>query len=117
MWAKICMKLCSKGVGAMIRGCQKKVIWIRNTGCELFEEAYFIMSDTAEQKNMKDTDMVAQANRLIEASPFRSYWNSSSAPDLKKTKIKIPLKKRLRWFLCGSLLSASILLLVDFLMI
>jgi hypothetical protein len=29
----------------MVRGCQKKIIYLKNTGSEVFEEAYFVVRE------------------------------------------------------------------------
>lgn len=52
-----------------MRGCQKKIVFLKNTGSHIFDEAYFILkSDGQEQKNDKNVtrDMVCEANRIIE---------------------------------------------------
>lgn len=51
----------------MVRGYQKRVVFLKNTGSELFEEAYFVMSDKNEKKK-PPVDMLREANRIIEAS-------------------------------------------------
>lgn len=49
-----------------MRGYQKKVIYIKHTGSNLFDEAYFVVGPSGE--NMKSGDMVLEANRIIEDS-------------------------------------------------
>ena len=49
-----------------MRGYQKRVIYLKNTGSQLFDEAYFIVSPFAENKN--ENDMVIEANKIIEDS-------------------------------------------------
>ena len=51
-----------------MRGCQKKVIFLKNTGCELFDEAYFVVSRECEEKNVCEDSMIAAANRIIKDS-------------------------------------------------
>ncbi len=46
------------------KGCEKRMIMIKNTGSELFEEAYFILNNKKAQ-NTSRTDMVKEANRII----------------------------------------------------
>ena len=48
-----------------MRGYQKRVIYLKNTGSSLFEGAYFIVK--ADNKNIpaKQSDMVQEANRII----------------------------------------------------
>ena len=47
----------------MIKGCQKKIIFLKNTGCDLFEEAYFIMKDCAIDKGQ--SDIVLEATKIV----------------------------------------------------
>lgn len=48
-----------------MRGYQKRVIFLKNTGSELFEEAYFVVKDGMGEKR-SHLDMVGEANRIIE---------------------------------------------------
>ena len=47
----------------MIKGCERRIIYIRDTESPIFKEAYFILRDGASPKR-KD-DMVAEAMRII----------------------------------------------------
>ena len=49
-----------------MRGYQKKVIFLKNTGSHLFDEAYFVVSPNGAAA--KKDDMVIEANRIIEES-------------------------------------------------
>ncbi len=49
-----------------MRGYQKRIICLKHTGSHLFEEAYFIVSPSS--VNIKDSDMVEEANRIINDS-------------------------------------------------
>lgn len=51
-----------------MRGCQKKVIFLKDTGSHLFDEAYFIVSQACEDACIGEGDMVFEANRIIEES-------------------------------------------------
>jgi len=48
-----------------MRGCQRKVIFLKNTGCDLFDEAYFLVSRESEERNVSEDSMIAAANRII----------------------------------------------------
>lgn len=48
---------------SMIKGCERRIIYIRDTESPIFKEAYFILRDGASPKR-KD-DMVAEAMRII----------------------------------------------------
>ncbi len=51
-----------------MRGYQKKVIYLKNTGSHLFDEAYFIVSREGEATGLGQGDMVYEANRIIDES-------------------------------------------------
>ena len=48
----------------MVRGYQKRVIHLKNTGSSLFDEAYFIVKEK-EEKAFRNQDMISEANRII----------------------------------------------------
>lgn len=47
----------------MIKGCHKSIIFLKNTGSELFDEAYLVVNPSATER--KDRDIVLEASRLI----------------------------------------------------
>ena len=51
-----------------MRGYQKRVIYLKNTGSPLFDEAYFIVSREGEATGLASGDMVYEANRIIDES-------------------------------------------------
>lgn len=51
-----------------MRGYQKKVIFLKDTGSHLFDEAYFVVSRRGEEAHVEQTDMIYEANRIIRES-------------------------------------------------
>ena len=51
-----------------MRGYQKKVIFLKDTGSHLFDEAYFVVSRQGEAAHIEQSDMVFEANRIIKES-------------------------------------------------
>ena len=51
-----------------VRGYQKKVIFLKDTGSHLFDEAYFVISRKGEEAKIDQSDMVLEANRIIKES-------------------------------------------------
>ncbi len=49
-----------------MRGYQKRIIHLKHTGSHLFDEAYFVISPSAQTRG--DPDMISEANRIIEDS-------------------------------------------------
>ena len=50
----------------MVRGCQKKIIYLKNTNSEVFDEAYFVVNDKVLDKDITECDMVKEANRILD---------------------------------------------------
>ncbi|MBQ7225765.1 MAG: hypothetical protein IJX02_04080 [Clostridia bacterium] len=86
----------------MIKGCHKSIVFLKNTGSELFEEAYFIVKPGANVASKED--IVYQATQL--------------ANGLCKQEHKLPKKRtRLLFFLLGCLVGFGIMLLLHFIFI
>lgn len=51
-----------------MRGYQKKVIFLKDTGSHIFDEAYFVVSREGEAAHIEQSDMVFEANRIIKES-------------------------------------------------
>ena len=47
-----------------MRGYQKSIIYLKNTGSHIFDEAYFVVSPTG--ASTKKDDMIIEANRIVE---------------------------------------------------
>ncbi len=48
-----------------MRGYQKKVIYVKNTGSDIFEEAYFVVKGDGYDGGYSHEKMVDEANRII----------------------------------------------------
>ncbi len=46
----------------MLRGCQKKVVFLKNTGNELFEEAYFVIKPEFEA--ISEYEIISEATKI-----------------------------------------------------
>ena len=49
-----------------MRGYQRRVIFLKNTGSALFDEAYFVMRSEEMTEGKTEADMVSEAARIIE---------------------------------------------------
>ena len=59
-----------------MRGYEKKIIHLKNTGSRYFEEAYFIVKDNKNERCTSDKEfMVDEATRIIEEN-FNFYSES-----------------------------------------
>ncbi len=80
-----------------MRGYQRKVIHIKNTGSYLFDEAYFVLSRDGEALHIGEDDMVTEANRIINDERYRRL-KSSPLTRYKKEIISA---------LCGIIIGAA----------
>ncbi len=52
----------------MLRGCQKKIVFLKNTGSKIFDEAYFVISGKDDAPHVSEEMMVDEAKRIINES-------------------------------------------------
>ena len=74
-----------KGLIYMIKGCEKRVVWLRNTESDIFEQAYFILSEASRGKSCTESDIVAEAKRIIGRTPVSGWWEEAE-PETKKRR-------------------------------
>lgn len=82
----------------MIKGCHKNVVFLKDTGSEFFDEAYFIVKPNA--KNFSGKDIVTEATKLV-----NTY--SEKKKEKKKTG-------KLLAFCTGVILGFAIMLFLHF---
>lgn len=88
-----------------MRGYQKKVIFLKNTGSHLFDEAYFVMSQKGEDAAVEQSDMVFEANRIIRESLGDKEKRIRGERVREKKTFLIP-------FFLGALISAALTVIV-----
>lgn len=93
------------GDGKM-RGYQRKVIHIKNTGSYLFDEAYLVLSRDGEDLGLGEDDMVTEANRIINDKSYKGI----------KRGIFIRYKRQIISLSAGIMIGALTSLLVFYLM-
>lgn len=87
----------------MIKGCHKNIVFLKDTGSELFDEAYFILKPNAHEK--KETDIISEATRIV-----------NSLDDGSKRKGRGRLSK-LFSFLVGAIIGVSAMLIIHLILI
>ena len=87
----------------MIKGCEKRVVWIRNTESETFDQAYFILSESAYEKKKSESDIVAEAKRIIGQAPITGWWEE---PSITKKRRLSSASSSLAFFVIGFALGA-----------
>ena len=90
----------------MVRGCQKKIIYLKNSGSNLFEEAYFVIKNDSQYEEMSECDMIEEANRIINESFYQEEL------DTLGRRIISFLKKYIVPFVIGAVVGVAIALLI-----
>ena len=49
----------------VVRGCQKKIVYLKSTGSDVFTDAYFVVRDNA-LENISECEMIKEANRILD---------------------------------------------------
>lgn len=91
-----------------MRGYQRKVIFLKDTGSHLFDEAYFVVSRRGEEANIGKSDMILEANRIIKESLTYREKRARGIKSLLRRDVIIP-------FSVGSLVSFLVTTLIYFL--
>ena len=81
-----------------MRGYQRKIIHLKNTGSYLFDEAYFVLSRDGEDLHLGEDDMVKEASRIIDARNYIRIENN----------FLIRNKRRILLLLSGALSGAAV---------
>ena len=68
----------------MLKGCQKRVIYLSSTDSALFEEAYFILKEKQPPKTPPKKDMVKEAKRLILSYASKEDMEKAAAQTRKR---------------------------------
>ena len=83
----------------MLRGYQKKIIFLKNIGSDVFYEAYLVVNDKYESKKFIKKDMIHEAEKIINESLDRKCGRHKIS---KKTLLCITVS-----FLIGAILGVS----------
>ncbi len=88
------------------KGAQRRMIFLKNTGSELFESAYFILNENAAVERAGEDDMIREANRIVGA-------NMMGLPSLRREKRSEHSARlqRILWFSVGSVVGSGMALL------
>lgn len=90
----------------MLRGCQKKIIYLKNTGSDVFDEAYFIVGERAIGAGMRECDMVEEANRILD-----ECFSKEEKCDFKQKTLAF-LKAKTIPFITGMIIGIICVLLI-----
>ena len=88
----------------MLRGYQKKIIFLKNIGSDVFDEAYLVMNERYEKERFIKKDMITEAEKIINESLNRASGRRKIS---KKTLFCVGIS-----FLIGAILGTVICLAI-----
>ena len=95
----------------MIKGCNKRVIVMKDTGNSMIEEAFFILKADAIKEALREEDIIKQANKILEKSMCDEEFSCFKAGQTRK-KSKNTLSSFLLGGVFGALLMAGIVMVL-----
>ena len=87
----------------MIKGAQKQMIVIRTGASKYFDEAYFVLKSGIKPKREEQTDLLAEANRILK--------ESENAKKTTKKLFRQPLVCLIAGVLLGGILASGLYIL------
>ncbi len=88
----------------MLRGYQRKIIFLKNIGSDIFDEAYLVMNERYEKERFVKKDMIIEAEKIINESLDRANGRRKIN---KRTLLCVTLS-----FLIGAILGTAICLAI-----
>lgn len=87
----------------VIKGCNKRVIVMKETGNAMIEEAFFILKPEAGRAGISEGDIIKQANLILEKSAYDERFSRLSMNVAKNKK-----KSNFSSFWSGAVIGAII---------
>ena len=69
----------------MLKGCQRRIIMVKDTGSPCFDAAYFVLRQSTPE-SLSKTDMLAEASRVIDACSVAGCFAEGKAIPAKKRR-------------------------------
>lgn len=92
-------------VEKVVRGCQKRIVYLKSTGSEVFSDAYFVVRDNA-LSDICECDMVKEANKILD-----ECVSLDEKLSLGQTVFEIA-KRKIIPFLLGTVVGMIIVILI-----
>ncbi len=74
---------------------EKRMLMLKNTGSSFFDEAYFVLRDNVMKSKIPETQLIKEANRIVNESYISGYFNNPKAQKKNNTY------ERTKFFLGG----------------
>ena len=100
----------------MLKGCQRRIIMVKDTGSKYFDSAYFVIKHDLPSSSL-ESDMLAEAHRMIDACEIKNASSEKSSTSAvsaasKRKKLSSTLMG-LMLFLAGVSLAATVILILN----
>ncbi len=93
----------------MIKGCSKRMIVLKNTGSELFDEAYFVVKPHRAVSSFKgEKAFIDEAHRILNEAGFSPSYLKSKERPLKSVFFSGALCGLFFGFACAAIIFISI---------
>ena len=89
----------------MIRGAKKNMIVVRTRDSRMFEEAYFVMRRDSSLSRIEESDMLWEANRILESAVPRAEQATCSPVTAERGR----RRREAIWFLLGLVSGSGIM--------
>ena len=89
----------------MVKGCERRIVHLKNTDSKLFEEAFFLLKEEKIEKPPSQGTMVREANRIVEENITGGGILEEPMP------LSFSMRQVLFAFLLGMLLGSGLILL------
>ena len=91
----------------MLKGAEKRMIVVRTRDSRMFEEAYFVVRPEADRDSRNESDMIREANRLLENS--MAGWQDETVRGTSPIHRRGGIYRRAIWFLAGLLSGGGVI--------
>ncbi len=95
----------------MIKGCSKKVIVMHETGCDMIEEAFFILKAGAETGKVKQGDILKHAQKILKNSEYNEKLSALGMNVMSRGGRKTPYQ-----FIFGTIFGAICAMTIMFIL-
>ena len=62
-----------------MKSSEKKMLLLKNTGSDIFEEAYFILKDRLPAVRVSESEMIREANRIVSENLISGYFTGGKS--------------------------------------
>lgn len=96
----------------MIKGCNKRVIVMNDTGNSMIEQAFFILKPGSEKGLVSENDIVKHANTILSETRYNDRFSSLSMNVMKKDAKKGNVVQFISGVVVGAAVTAAVIFII-----